>query len=251
MSAVMSDEIILSADSGIATISMNRPQKKNALTAAMYATMTQALQGYDGDDSVRVVVLQGGRDFTAGNDLMDFISAGISDFSKAPPLVYLRALHAFSKPVVAAVSGVAIGIGTTMLLHTDVVVAGESAKFTLPFVKLALVPEAAATLLLPKAIGLSRAKRYLMTGESFGAQAAVDMGLVSEILPDALLYDFAMEHAAKLASLPGGSLRETKRLLKAPLKEQIEETMTAEAKSFAAAIASDEFRAAAMRLLQR
>jgi len=151
----------------------------------MYGTMTQALQEYDALDSIRVVLIRGGQDFTAGNDLMDFISTGISDFSKARPLVYLRALHAFSKPVVAAVSGVAIGIGTTMLLHADVVLAGESATFALPFVKLALVPEAAATLLLPKAIGLGRAKRYLLTGESFSAQAALTMGLVSEVLPDA------------------------------------------------------------------
>ncbi|MFN2527278.1 MAG: enoyl-CoA hydratase-related protein [Candidatus Baltobacteraceae bacterium] len=247
----MSDEILLSAESGVATISINRPKKKNALTAAMYGTMTQALQHHDRDDSIGVVVLQGGQDFTAGNDLLDFVSTGISDFSKAPPLVYLRALHAFSKPVVAAVRGVAIGIGTTMLLHADVVLAGESAKFGLPFVKLALVPEAAATLLLPNAIGLARAKRYLMTGESFSAQAALEMGLISEVLPDAMLESAAMERAAKLAALPSGSLRETKRLLKAPIKEQIEETMAAEARSFAAALSGDEFRAAALKLMHR
>ena len=247
----MSDEILTAADDGVATITINRPQKKNALTAAMYGTMTQALEDYDRDDRIRVLLLQGGTDFTAGNDLMDFIAAGISDFESAPPLVYLRALHTFSKPIIAAVSGVAVGIGTTMLLHTDLVLAGESAKFSLPFVKLALVPEAAATLLLPKAIGLGRAKRYLLTGESFSAEVARDMGIVAEVVPDPQLLAIAREHATKLAALPNGSLRETKRLLKAPLREQIDDTMTLEAKSFAACIASDEFRAAAMKLMQR
>ena len=247
----MSDEILLSAADGVATITINRPQKKNALTAAMYGTMTQALLNYERDDSVRVVVLRGDKDFTAGNDLMDFISSGISDFSKAPPLVYLRAMHAFSKPIVAAVSGVAIGIGTTMLLHTDIAVAGESAKFALPFVKLALVPEAAATLLLPHAIGLARAKRYLMTGETFTAQAAREMGIVADVVADEQLYELAQQHALSLAQLPTGALRETKRLLKLPLKEQIEKTMTVEAQSFAACISGDEFRAAAMKLMQR
>jgi enoyl-CoA hydratase/carnithine racemase len=247
----MSDEILLHAADGIATITIDRPQKKNALTAAMYGTMTQALAEYDGEDSIRVLVLRGSKDFTAGNDLMDFIGAGISDFSKAPPLVFLRALDAFSKPVVAAVGGVAIGIGTTMLLHADVVIASESAKFALPFVKLALVPEAAATLLLPHTIGLARAKRYLMTGETFTAGTARDIGIVAEVVPDEQLHEAARQQAQVLAALPAGALRETKRLLKLPVKEQIEQTMTIEAQSFAACIASDEFRTAAMKLMQR
>ncbi|GAC1653339.1 MAG: enoyl-CoA hydratase [Vulcanimicrobiaceae bacterium] len=246
----MSDDILLSAANGIATVCIHRPNKKNALTGAMYDAMTQALAAADRDESVRVVLLRGGEDFTAGNDLLDFMSADGGDFSDSPSLQFLFALHRFQKPIVCAVSGVAIGIGTTMLMHADLVVAAETATFSLPFVKIALVPEAAATLLLPHAIGMARAKRFLMTGETFGARTAYEMGLIAEVVADGDVFRVAQERAATLAALPAEALAQTKRLLRAPLRERVEQTMMAEAGVFAACLKSVEFRTAAARFTQ-
>ncbi|MDQ6930422.1 MAG: enoyl-CoA hydratase-related protein [Candidatus Eremiobacteraeota bacterium] len=246
----MSDEIRLGADAGVATIEINRPHKKNALSTSMYDCMTAALEAFDADPGIGAVILRGGADFTAGNDLLDFMSADITDFAGAPPLRYLFALQAFSKPIIAAVSGVAIGIGTTMLLHADFVFAGESATFALPFVKIGLVPEGAATLLLPLAAGLGRARRYLLTGETFDAATALELGIVGEVTADGDLQAFAREQAAALAALPAHAVRETKRLLRAPLREAIASTLLAEAQAFGACLQTQAFRTAAERLIR-
>ncbi|HVS46990.1 MAG TPA: enoyl-CoA hydratase-related protein [Verrucomicrobiae bacterium] len=246
----MSEQVSLGVNGGVATIRLTRPEKKNALTAAMYDELVAALQRYDADDAVRVVVFCGGNDFTAGNDLRDFLTLP-ADFENAPPLRFLRALRSFSKPVVAGVRGVSIGIGTTMLLHCDAVLASESASFALPFVKLGLVPEGAASLLLPIVAGTARASWYLMTGEKFDAAMAVEMGIAAKVVADADLEQSVTDVATTLAALPNGALRAAKKLLHAPLDGMVSETMRREAEVFAARLQSTEFREAAMKLLAR
>lgn len=247
----MNDEIRLGAAAGVATIEMNRPHKKNALTASMYDRMTAALEAFDADPGIGALILRGGTDFTAGNDLRDFMNADITDFADAPPLRYLFALQAFSKPVVAAVSGVAIGIGTTMLLHADFVFAGQSATFALPFVKIGLVPEGAATLLLPLVAGLGTAKRYLLTGDPFDAATALQLGIAGSVVADGELQAVASEQAAALAALPAHAVRETKRLVRAPIREAVASTLRAEAEAFGACLQTEAFRNAAERLMHR
>jgi enoyl-CoA hydratase/carnithine racemase len=246
----MSDCIDLTVADHVATIRLTRPEKKNALTVAMYEEIIAALGRYDADENVRVVVLAGGMDFTSGNDLRDFMNV-IADIENAPPLVFLRALRAFSKPVVAGVRGVAIGIGTTMLLHCDAVIAADTASFALPFVKLALVPEGAASLLLPVAAGGARASWYLMTGEKFDAATAVEMGIAAKVVPDTDLEKTVADVAATLAALPNGALREAKKLLREPVDAAVYEAMEREGKAFAARLKTTEFREAAMKLLSR
>jgi enoyl-CoA hydratase/carnithine racemase len=246
----MSEQISLAASDGVATIRMTRPEKKNALTAAMYDELVAALQSYDADDAVRVVVLLGGGDFTAGNDLRDFLTLQV-DFENAPPMRFLRALRGFSKPVVAGVRGVAIGIGTTMLLHCDAVLASDSASFALPFVKLGLVPEGAASLLLPIVAGTARASWYLMTGEKFDAAMAVEMGIAAKVVADADLEQSVAAVATALAALPNGALRAAKKLLHEPLDGMVSEAMRREAEVFVGRLQSTEFREAAMKLLAR
>lgn len=243
-------EIEVAIASGVGSIRIVRPEKRNALTSAMYGAMTSTIEGFDRDDAIRVLVIRGGDDFTAGNDLRDFLQDK-GEIESAPPIRFLKALRAFSKPVVAAVRGVAIGVGTTMLLHCDCVLASETAKFSLPFAQLGLVPEAASTLLLPLFAGHARASWYLLTGESFDATTAAAMGLVAKVVPDARLDAAADAVAAQLAGVPLGALRETKRLLHQPLDASVEAAMRREAASFVQCLQSAEFREAATRLLAR
>lgn len=249
----MPDDVVLSSGAGIGRIALARPSKKNALTTAMYAEMAAALERYARDDEVRVVLIAGGDDFTAGNDLQDFMMAsmGGAAFADLPVVRFLQRLSTFEKPVVVAVRGVAVGIGTTLLLHADLVVAGRSARFRLPFTPLGLVPEAASTLLLPLAVGRARAAKLLLLGDFFGAEAALAMGLISELVDDDAADNTAVDLAARLAELPSEAVRETKRLLRAPWAAQIAAQMEAETTAFAQRLASDEFRAAAMKLLAR
>ena len=246
----MSEQLQIDVLEGVATVRLTRPEKKNALTAAMYDELTVALQGFDADDDVRVVTMLGGNDFTAGNDLRDFLNLKV-EFEEAPPLVFLRALRAFTKPIVAGVRGVAIGIGTTMLLHCDAVVAADTASFALPFVKLGLVPEGAASLLLPIVAGGARASWYLMTGEKFDGATAVEMGIAAKVVADADLESTVAQTAATLAALPNGALRAAKKLLREPVDAAVLETMRREAALFAERLQSSEFREAAMKLLSR
>jgi enoyl-CoA hydratase/carnithine racemase len=249
----VSDEIVLSTGAGIGRITLNRSAKKNAITTAMYAAMADALAAYADDDEVRVVLFSGGPDFTAGNDLQDFMMAsmGGADFHDLPVLRFLELLRACPKPVVAAVRGNAVGIGTTMLLHCDAVVASATARFRLPFATLGLVPEAASSLLLPLTVGRARASWLLSTGDVFSGTEAHAMGLVNQLADDEATDAAAVDAAAKLAELPPIALRETKRLMKAPWEAQVKHQMAVEAEAFAQRLASDEFRAAAMKLLSR
>jgi enoyl-CoA hydratase/carnithine racemase len=249
----MSAEIIVSASSGVGDIRIERPAKRNAITTAMYGAMADALERFGGDDDVRIVTIRGGDDFTAGNDLQDFVNASAAGDASAFVAVirFLERLCDFPKPVVAAVRGNAIGIGTTMLLHADVVVAGASARFRTPFAALGLVPEAGSSLLLALTVGRMRAAWLLMAGEFVSAQEALAMGLISKIVDDDRVDETAGGVATKLAALPPTALRETKRLMREPIGDAVREQMGAEAGTFAQRLNSDEFRTAAARILTK
>jgi enoyl-CoA hydratase/carnithine racemase len=249
----LSDDIVLSTGAGVGRITLNRGAKKNAITTAMYAAMADAMAAFAADDEVVVILIGGGPDFTAGNDLQDFMMAsmGGASFHDLPVLRFLEFLRVCEKPIVAAVRGNAVGIGTTMLLHCDVVVASSTARFRLPFVPLGLVPEAGSSLLLPLTVGRARASQLLMSGNFFSATEAHAMGLVNQLVDDEATDTAAVDIAAKLAVLPPEALRETKRLMKAPWEAQVKKQMADEAEAFTARLASDEFRAAAMKLLSR
>lgn len=218
----MSD-ILHHAESGVLTLTFNRLDKKNSITAAMYAELADALVQAKDDASVHVVVFQGHETvFSAGNDIGDFLNSPANN-DQAPVFRFLRAISQFPKPLVASVCGPAVGIGTTLLLHCDLVYAGDNAAFSLPFVNLGLCPEAASSLLLPQRLGYGRAAEALLLGEPFMAEAALEVGLVNRILPPMEANATAMRQARKLAAKPLTSLVETKRLMKqgnAPLVEQ-------------------------------
>ncbi|WP_207004980.1 enoyl-CoA hydratase [Trinickia mobilis] len=227
----MSD-ILTKTASGILTITINRPEKKNSITASMYEMLAQVLRDAAGDAQVRTVVVSGSEQiFSAGNDLGDFVK-NPPNTQEAPVWQFLRALSAFPKPVVAAVCGAAVGIGTTMLLHCDLVFAGENARFSLPFVNLGLCPEAASSLLLPKLAGYQRAARALLTGDAFDANTALQMGLVNQVLPVEETFAFAQQEAVKLAAKPLGAIVETKRLLKAGDRAATQDRINEEAAVF-------------------
>jgi enoyl-CoA hydratase/carnithine racemase len=242
-------DILTTKSNGILTIEFNRPERKNAITAVMYQTMADALIEADNDPAVRAVLLTGKPEiFTAGNDLDDFLKnsapiPGVPADSR-PVFQFMRALNGCTKPVVAAVAGAAIGIGTTMLMHCDLVYAADNAKFSLPFSQLGLCPEFASSLLLPQLAGYPRAAEKLLLGEAFPAQEALEMGLVSRVLPAAELLPFAQQQAAKLVALPAASIRTTKMLMKRPRAEAIQSTLAAENERFAAMLLGPEAKEA-------
>jgi enoyl-CoA hydratase/carnithine racemase len=247
----MTAEIIVSADSGVGDIRMDRPAKKNALSTAMYDALADALEAFERDDAVRVVTLRGGEDFSSGNDLQDFAAVSKSaDATKLDAIVeFLTRLCDFSKPLIAAVRGNAIGIGTTMLLHADVVVAGGSARFRVPFARLGLVPEAGSSLLLPLVVGRMRATWMLLAGEFFSAEEAFASGLVTKLVDDDRVDDTADAIAKQLAALPAVALRETKRLIREATAKDVRGQMDAETSTLAECMRSDEFRGAVAEVL--
>ncbi len=247
----MAAEIVVSTNSAVGDIRIDRPAKKNAISTAMYAAMADALEAFDSNDAVRVVTIRGGSDFTAGNDLRDFIGASTSGEAAVLDAVvgFLTRLCDFSKPMVAAVRGNAVGIGTTMLLHADVVVAGATARFRLPFVQLGLVPEAGSSLLLPLIAGRTRAAWMLLAGEFFSAEEALAAGIVTKVVPDERADETAAAIAAKLAELPPIALRETKRLMREAIAKDVRGQMDAEVSTFSECLNSDEFRAAVTAVL--
>jgi enoyl-CoA hydratase/carnithine racemase len=246
----MANHIVVEKQDRTLTIRMNRPEKKNALTLAMYSAMTEALERAGADAGVRVVLITGTRDcFTAGNDIADFAAARPEKVS--PAIRYLEVLAAATKPVVAAVAGVAVGIGTTMLLHCDLVYAASSARFQLPFVNLGLCPEAGSSLILPWRMGHQRAAEILFFGEPFGAQVARDLGLVNQLFPDQELLSAALAVAEQLAEKPPTSLRTTKMLLKSGSAEAIKEAMARERTQFAALLQGPEAKEAMAAFMER
>jgi enoyl-CoA hydratase/carnithine racemase len=246
----MSD-IAISRDGSVLTIAFNRPAKKNAITAAMYQAMADTLKAADGDAGVRVVLVEGGPDiFTAGNDLEDFLNNPPAG-NDSPVFQFLYNISHAKKPIIAAVAGAAVGIGTTMLLHCDAVYAAENARFALPFASLGLCPEAASSLLLPALAGYQRAAEKLMFGEPFDVNEARDMGLVNKILPAAELAAFARARAQKLASLPAGAVRTTKSLMKGAHQKAVEAQMTDEGAHFRKMLSSPEAKEAFSAFLEK
>jgi enoyl-CoA hydratase/carnithine racemase len=227
------DHIRISLLGGILHIQMNRPEKKNALTRAMYQTMADAITGADDEAAARVILLTGTADcFTSGNDLADFIIAS-QDTATKRHNPFLPAISRAKKPVIAAVGGVAIGIGTTMLLHCDLVYAGTKARFQLPFVNLGLCPELASSLLLPRLVGYQRAAELLLLGEPFGAETAREFGLVNAVCPEEELFETAFQKARQLSAQPPASVRLTKALMKRPIEEAVSRAIEEEVGFFA------------------
>jgi enoyl-CoA hydratase/carnithine racemase len=225
-------DILIDTTGGVTTVTLNRVEKKNSLTAAMYAAMADALAQAEADAAIRAVVFQGHETiFSAGNDIGDFLNAPPAT-QDSPVFRFLRAISTFSKPVLAAVCGPAVGIGTTLLFHCDLVYAGDNAQFSMPFVNLGLCPEAASSYLAPQRMGYGRAAEALLLGEPFMAEAALEMGLVSRIVPPSEAAALAQRQAHKLAAKPISSLIETKRLMKKGQAAVVAERMVEEGASF-------------------
>lgn len=236
---------------GILKLGLDRPERKNAITAEMYSALAAALSQAQDNPQVRVVLIHGAPGvFTAGNDIQDFLSNPPS--SEASPVFrFLQAISRFTKPIVAAVDGVAVGIGTTLLLHCDLVYATPQSKFQLPFVNLGLVPEAASSLLLPQLSGYQRAAEMLLLGEVFSAQTAREAGLVNALVPADELMSQALEVASKLAKKPAQALHLTKQLMKQNRLPAIEQSMRAEAELFIQQLASPEAREAFTAFMEK
>lgn len=228
----LDNDILIHAESGVMTITFNRVAKKNSISSAMYATMADALVEAEKSSAVRVVVFQGHETvFSAGNDIGDFLNNPPST-QESPVFRFLYAISAFSKPVLAAVCGPAVGIGTTMLFHCDLVYAGDNAAFSMPFVNLGLCPEAASSLLAPQLMGYHRAAEALLLGEPFMAEAALEVGLINRVLSPLEANNYAQNIARKLAAKPISSLIETKRLMKTGQLALVKQQIGDEAVSF-------------------
>ena len=242
----MSEEqlVLVETSGGVCTLTFNRPEKKNAFSLPMYTAAVAALREAGADPAVRVVLLTGaGGAFTAGNDLADFAKA--REFNEDHPAVQLLlALLDFDKPLVAAVNGVAVGVGVTMLLHCDLVYLADDAKLLAPFVGLGLVPEGGSSLLLPRIAGMAKASEILLLAEPFDAATAVSAGLAARALPPAELLPFARKKAARLAELPAAALRASKKLLRDPLRDRLRDVMFTEAARFAERLSSPEAKEA-------
>lgn len=226
-----SDNIQTSIDGHILTISIHRPDKKNALTSEMYTALTAALKQLDAEDSLRVGFITGTLDcFTSGNDLVDFLQNPPTS-AESPVMRFLAQLPAQKKPLVAAVNGAAVGVGTTLLLHCDLVYAAPQAKFQMPFVNLGLCPEAGSSLLLPMLAGYQRSAELLMLGETFTAEQALSYGLVNQVFAEDY-QGHALAKAKQLAERPPQSVRLTKALLKRSYLGTLHEVMAEEGASF-------------------
>ena len=225
-------DILNHIDQGVMTLTFNRLDKKNSITSAMYATLADALEQAQNESAVRVVLIQGHETiFSAGNDIADFLNAPPAG-ENSPVFRFLRNIASFPKPIMAAVAGPAVGIGTTLLFHCDFVYAGDNAAFSMPFVNLGLCPEAASSLLVPQMMGYHRAAEALLMGDPFMAEAALEVGLVNRVLPPTEVNSYAQAQARKLVAKPISSLVETKRLMKAGQAEHIKAQMAQEGASF-------------------
>jgi len=225
-------DILIDRTDGVMTITINRVTKKNSFTNAMYSACADALEQASGEAAVRVVVVQGDITvFSAGNDIADFLNSPKPGLS-APVLRFLRNLVTFPKPLIAAVCGPAVGIGTTMLFHCDLVYAGDNAAFVMPFVNLGVCPEGGSSLLAAQLMGYHRAAEALLLGEPFMAEAALEVGLINRIVPPTEANGLAQAQARKLAAKPLSALMEAKRLMKKGQMQQVLDVIDDEAQSF-------------------
>ncbi len=245
-------EILVTRDGAILAIEFNRPQRKNAITARMYTMLSEAFEAAEADASVRVILIHGQADgaFTAGNDIEDFI--------ERPPLAeetpvfrFLRVMSRAAKPIVAAVNGPAVGIGTTLLLHCDLVYAGDNARFQLPFASLGVVPEFASSYLLPLVAGYHRAAELLLLGEPFGAEKAREAGFITRVSPAAETLGHARDAAKRLAALPEKSVRLTKALMKDGHAKAIQAQLLAEGAHFRAMLQEPAAREALAAFMEK
>ncbi|HOB65938.1 enoyl-CoA hydratase [Ottowia sp.] len=246
----MTDILTHHAD-GVLTLTFNRVERKNSINVAMYDALATALEKAVDDATTRVVVIQGHETvFSAGNDIEDFLKnkpAGMD----SPVFRFLRAIATFPKPLVAAVCGPAVGVGTTMLFHCDLVYAGDNAAFSMPFVNLGLCPEAASSLLVPRMFGYHRAAEALLLGEPFMAEAALEVGLVNRVLPPTEANAFAAQQARKLAAKPTSSLITTKQLMKGDQQKAVLERMGEEGAHFGRMLGEPAAREAMTAFMQK
>ncbi len=243
--------IAYQADQGVATISFDRAAKKNAITAEMYGLFVARLAEAARDPAVRSVLVTGaGGTFTAGNDLRDFSNPAFAK-PDSPVITFMQALAAFEKPVVAAVEGLAVGIGVTMLMHCDLVYVADDASFSMPFTNLGLVPEFASTLLLPQVAGRARAAEKLLLGKPFPAAEAVVMGLANAVLPKAEVQAHALKVARMFNALPPGAVRDTKKLLREGQAAAVRDAISREAAHFGPRLAGEEAREAIAAILEK
>lgn len=239
----MSENVVISSAGGVLEIRLNRPEKKNALTRDMYNAMAEAFDAANGDASVRVVLLTGTGDaFTSGNDVGDFRARANGGLETSAGR-FLPAISGLQKPLIGAVNGMAVGVGTTMLMHCDLIVAADTARFLMPFTALGLVPEAASTLLVPRAIGHVRASALLLLGDGIDAQTALAWGLVNQVVAGAVLMETSRAMAARLAALPPEAVRQTKALMKHDTQD-VPNRMEAELAIFKQRLASPEAKEA-------
>jgi enoyl-CoA hydratase/carnithine racemase len=243
---------------GVATLEIARPEKKNALTVAMYQAMSDALAAAQEDRAVRAVLITGQPGiFTSGNDIEDFMKRGTggggqgSDAMDSPVFRFMRALLECDKPVVAAVTGAAVGIGTTMLLHCDFVYVSDEARLVMPFVSLGLVPEFASSLLVPQLMGHARAAEKLLLGEPFTPEQAVEYGLANAVLPAGEVVNHARRIAERFNGLPPGAVREARQLLRGPQREAVLQAIRTEGALFAARLRSPEAMEAFQAFFQK
>jgi enoyl-CoA hydratase/carnithine racemase len=243
MSEAADSTILASVEDGVLTLRLNRAEKKNALTQVMYATLADRIAAAGSDPAVRVLLLAGQPGaFCAGNDMVDFMRVAQSGGGggDSPVIRFMNALAVFPKPVVASVNGLAIGVGVTMLLHCDLIYAGEGARFTLPFVNIGIVPEYASTYLMPRIMGHARAMELALFGEPFTAAHARECGLVNEVLADDAVEARALERAQHLARQPPNALRTTKRLMKRWTDNTVAEAIPLEAFHFVPMLSQPE-----------
>jgi enoyl-CoA hydratase/carnithine racemase len=239
----MSEHVRVEKERGVLSLTFARPERRNAITVAMYAALADAVEKAQTDPDLRVITISGeGEDFTAGNDLADFLQALPREGEEIAVWRLLRALAVNELPLIAAVHGNAIGIGTTMLLHCDLVLAEEGTRFLMPFVDLGLVPEAASSLLLPRLAGRRRAARYLLLGEPFGPEEAAEFGLVSKVVAKGGLDAALSETVAALLAKPTEALRQTQKLLRHGSREEILERFELENGHFSERLQSDEVK---------
>jgi enoyl-CoA hydratase/carnithine racemase len=247
----MSDPVTVTDDGGVRTIRMNRPEKKNALTLAMYLDMTRALKEADAADATRCVILAGGAGaFCAGNDITDFLKAAAGGGLDPRAGEFLHALARCRKPLVGAVRGVAIGVGTTMLLHCDYIVAAADATLSTPFLKLGLIPEAASTLLAPMRMGYPRAFSLLVMGRPLSSAEAREAGIVNTVVESSAVEDTALKAAQEIAALPPSTVAVTRGLMRGHLDAVIKQ-IEAESSHFRDLLQSDEARSAFQAFLAR
>lgn len=248
----MSGNIHFTLQAHILQITVDRPDRRNALTHEMYDQLREGLEQASADAAIRCVLITGSETcFTAGNDLSDFAKGFACHFKETPVGRFLFTLVNFEKPLVAAVNGAAVGIGTTLLLHCEMVFAGDNARFQMPFVNLGLCPEGGSSLLLPQWLGRVRASELLMLGEGFDAQTALQLGLINRVCAPAETLAQARMAATKLAAQPAAAIRLTKALLKQNQQAVLEQTLLNEGAAFAGRLSSPEAREAFMAFSEK